>query len=66
MLHTSYCFREIALPVGGLGVCVFALADVLISLRGGVDMEVVKGVALDLVGVLMAFAVVAKQSEESI
>ncbi len=63
---TSYCFRQIAVPVGGLGVCVFAFADILTSLRGGVDTEVVEGVALDLVGVLMAFAVIATQSEEPI
>ena len=43
-----------------------SLTDVLISLRGGMDMEVVKGVALDLVSVFMAFAVVTPQSEESI
>lgn len=54
---------EGSVTIRRLGVCVFPRSHLLISLRGKVNVEVVERLAFDVVGVLVAPAVVASESE---
>ena len=66
MDHSLDCPFNVCVPIGNHGVSVLTRPDLLISLGRHVNVEVVKLLDLNMVGMLMALAVVPAQTEQLI
>jgi hypothetical protein len=54
---------KVSIPISQFGVGILTRPDLLVALRCLVYVEIVEGIALDMVRVLVALAVVASQTE---
>ena len=55
---------EVSVAVGGLGVGILSRSDLLISFSREVDVKGIEGLVFDVVGVLVALAIVTAKSKK--